>query len=304
MVDTTSIAGILAASKVTSSTKTTSSGAASQAALAALRADDTVAAANTQIGYSSSVSTLNALKGIASSVPTSASPSLAAAVKTMEAVVADKKAAMQPVVQQAQAIINQSAAILGTTSSGYAGFETTGVPATPPQPISDPVGGGGGGTGDPAKNTGNASITIKLATDNLLAFKPETIDAEATTNMLFQSIGGIELLEYSRADMVYNIDNQALPYQVFSDLSILQSKYSPKSLSGLQDAIGDSLNAFPLDIAKYIPLVPTRAFYVYVEDSTTSANLDNLIVEVVGITDKSAETVQIEIMNSSEIYSY
>jgi hypothetical protein len=189
--------------------------------------------------------------------------------------------------------------------TGSQDFPAPPVVTVTPTPITiTATGDTSGATGSSSQNTGNASITIKLATDNLLAFKPDTIDAEATANMLFQSIGGIELLEYSRSDMIYNIDNQALPYQVFSDLSALQSKYSPKSLSGLQDAIGDSLTAFPLDISKYIPLVPTRAFYVYVEDNVASANLDNLIIEVIGITDKSSETVQVEVMNSSEVYSY
>lgn len=178
---------------------------------------------------------------------------------------------------------------------------TTVVTPTPTTIIST---GGSSGTGSSSQNTGNASVTIKLATDNLLAFKPPTIDAEATANMLFQSIGGIEILQYSRSDMVYDIDNQALAYQPLSDLSILQSKYSPKSLSGLQDAIGDSLNAYPIDISKYVPLSPTKSFYVYMEDSIVSPNLDNLVIEVINITDRTQETVQVEVMDSSEVYSY
>lgn len=298
-----------AAPKTTTTTSATAASAAQkmQAANAALRADDMVADANTKIGYSAAVKTLNDLKGAASTIPAAASPSLAAAIQSATADVAAKKALMQPIVTKAEAIINQSAATLGTTSAGYADFK---VDPVPPATILTGGGGSGGtsggstGTGSQPANTGNASTTIKLATDNLLTFKPEIIDAESTANMLFQSIGGVEILEYSRSDMVYDIDNQALAYQPLSDLSILQSKYSPKSLSGLQDAIGDSLNAYPLDISKYVPLVPTKSFYVYMEDTISSPNLDNLVIEVINITDKTQETVQVEVMNSSEIYSY
>lgn len=294
------------APKTTVNSNTVASKAAQnkQAVNAALRADDTVAAANVATGYSAAVKTLTDLQNAASSIPASASPSIAAAIKTAEANVATAKAAMQPVVQKAQAIIDQSAAILGTTSSGYADFKVEPVPPAINLGGNGGGGNGGTGTGSPSSNTGNASTTIKLATDNLLAFTPEIIDAESTANMLFQSIGGVEILEYSRSDMVYDIDNQALAYQPLSDLSMLQNKYSPKSLSGLQDAIGDSLNAYPIDISKYVPLVPTRSFYVYMEDTISSPNLDNLIIEVINITDKTQETVQVEVMNSSEIYSY
>lgn len=163
-----------------------------------------------------------------------------------------------------------------------------------------------GSTGTPSANTGNASVSIKLATGNLLAIKPSTFDAEATTNFLFQSIGAIELLEYTRSDMVYDIDNQAIPYQPLADLSLIQSKYSPKNLSALQGTADDAENAYPIDISKYIPDTPSKNVAtknVYIEDSD-SKYLDSVIVEVINITSKSGETVQIEIMDSSEVYSY
>lgn len=255
--------------------------AAKQKALAALRADDAAAAAS-------------AAKAKADTL----------AVSNMTYSQADAAGIDHGIVRAAQSYVTNSPEFKTPTPTST----STPVIVTPtvtPTPTTITTGGGSSSnSGSSSQNTGNASTTIKLATDNLLAFKPPTIDAEATTNMLFQSIGGIEILQYSRSDMVYDIDNQALAYQPLSDLSILQSKYSPKSLSGLQDAIGDSLNAYPIDISKYVPLSPTKDFYIYMEDIISSNNLDNLIIEVIGITDKTQETVQVEVMDSSEVYSY
>lgn len=163
-----------------------------------------------------------------------------------------------------------------------------------------------------SKTTGNASSSIKIATSNLFLFEEAPLTAETMTDMIFEDIGGRELIDMVSGDMVYDLASHAAPNQPITNLSSIVNRYSPKNIVDLQGTSDKFFQSnFQLDINTYIPPSATDQLvsHVYVvmpENSSDNANsdlLDHLVIEVVNLDTANNERVEIQILSYDQVHN-
>lgn len=152
---------------------------------------------------------------------------------------------------------------------------------------------------------------VKIATSNLFIFEDITLTAETMTDLVFEDIGGRELIDIVSGDMVYDLATQAAPNQPIKNLSAIVERYSPKNLINLQGTSDKFFQSnFQIDINSYIPMgsdVMDRphVYMVTPENSNDVANeqlLDHLVIEVVNVNVANNERVEVQILSYNDVY--
>lgn len=152
---------------------------------------------------------------------------------------------------------------------------------------------------------------VKIATSNLFIFEDIALTAETMTDLVFEDIGGRELIDIVSGDMVYDLATQAAPNQPIKNLSAIVERYSPKNLINLQGTSDKFFQSnFQIDINSYIPMgsdVVDRphVYMVTPENSNDVANeqlLDHLVIEVVNVNVANNERVEVQILSYNDVY--
>lgn len=134
---------------------------------------------------------------------------------------------------------------------------------------------------------------VKSATPDIVQFNDDTLPAEVIADLLFENVGGQELLMIARYDTV---NGQSVLYQPIVNLDLLQQEYNPNNLIKLQDTSNIIFGNFPIPLETKIPNVGTgaNATNMYI-DSTGS-----LVIEFVNL--RSDEIVEVQISSNGTIY--
>ena len=110
------------------------------------------------------------------------------------------------------------------------------VPPTPPPPPPPPV-------VIPAP-------PVKSGTPQYVMFDEELVPSEMMIDLLFEDIGGEELLTIARSDTV---NGQDVLYQPFKNLGILSEQYNPNNIIKLQQTSEIFFSNFPIQLNTRIP---------------------------------------------------
>ena len=153
------------------------------------------------------------------------------------------------------------------------------VSATPPVP--------------PPIIEGPTPESIKTATPDLIIFEDEGVPIEVMTDLLFENIGGQELINISRNDL---INGQSLIYRPIKNLNTLSSKYNSQTLVPIADTSNSYFNNFAIKLENYIPSIGTGPVgaIVYIEEDT-----NNLIINVINLQDD--ERVEVQILSRGSV---
>lgn len=128
---------------------------------------------------------------------------------------------------------------------------------------------------------------VKTAPIDTVEFIDETLSAELMLDLLFEDVGGQELLTIGRNDTV---NGQDVVYQPFKNLKILQEIYNPTNLVKLSETSDKIFSNFTIDLKEKIPTVGNGANGAnYYLDMTTGDG----VIELVNL--KSDEQVEIQI---------
>jgi hypothetical protein len=134
---------------------------------------------------------------------------------------------------------------------------------------------------------------VKAAPIDTVVFVDESFSAEFITDLLFEDVGGQELLSIARDDTV---NGQDVIYQPFKNLGILRNIYDINNLLKLQETSDRFFANFIINLFEKIPRVgngPNGKNY-YLEETT-----GNGIIEFVNM--RSDEQVEIQISNAGII---
>ena len=124
-------------------------------------------------------------------------------------------------------------------------------------PIVDSVGIGGGGStvyaAAPAATPPSAPIpppaattyAVKQPSPSLVTYNAETLPQELIVDLLFEDVGGTELINVSRHD---TINGQNVVYSLISNLSILNRSFNPNNILAGQISYSQ-FSQYSLDIA-------------------------------------------------------
>lgn len=94
--------------------------------------------------------------------------------------------------------------------------------------------------------------TYKPATPDLIQLQEDEFPVEIITDLLFEDIGGTEILNLARHDLVSGID---IKYQQISNLSKIEAVYGGANLVALQNTSEQVFSKYPLRRYQFIPTV-------------------------------------------------
>ena len=155
-------------------------------------------------------------------------------------------------------------------------------------------------TATPATATATPTVTastntqVKTATKDIILFDDGIVPVNLMADLIFEDIGGEELISIARRDTV---NGQKITYQPIKNLSSIEQEYNPNNIISLQATADKYFANFPIKLDNRIPETGTgsNGDYVYIESTT-----GNLVIEVVNL--ELDEQVEIQIATNGTIY--
>jgi hypothetical protein len=135
--------------------------------------------------------------------------------------------------------------------------------------------------------------SVKTAPIDTVLFDDGSVAIEAMTDIVFENIGGHELINISRND---TINGQGVSYNVIKNLTAIQQEYNPLNLVGLQGLSDKIFNNFPINLNEKVPTVGNGPGGSNVYFNAAG----DLVVELVNL--NSDEQVEVQISLSGTIY--
>jgi hypothetical protein len=139
-----------------------------------------------------------------------------------------------------------------------------------------------------------SALPIKTATVDIILFDDETTPIDTMADLIFENIGGQELINITRSDI---INGQKISYQPIKNLSSIQQRYNPNTILSLQQTADKYFAGFSIKLEDKIPNEGngTNGENVYIEEST-----GDLILEFINI--NNDEQIEIQITTDGTIY--
>jgi hypothetical protein len=135
---------------------------------------------------------------------------------------------------------------------------------------------------------------VKTAPIDTVLFDDETVPIDIMSDLIFEDIGGQELINIARNDI---INGQTISYQPIKNLSSLQQQYNPNNILSLQQTSDKYFANFSIKLDERVPTTGSgpNGEYVYIDEAT-----GDLIIELVNM--PSSEQVDVEITVDGTIY--
>lgn len=91
---------------------------------------------------------------------------------------------------------------------------------------------------------------VKIATPDLIILPAETVPVEIMTDLIFEDIGGQELINIARTDLV---NGENVVYSPIKNLSAIFFQYNPQNVLALQKTSDSYFKNFPIKLGDKIP---------------------------------------------------
>lgn len=140
----------------------------------------------------------------------------------------------------------------------------------------------------PTTTTSTTTDGVKIATPDLFIFKDEVVPIDTMTDLIFEDIGGHELITVSRNDI---INGQNISYQPIKNLSSIYLQYNPQNIVALQDTSDTFFKNYTIKFEDSIPDSGTgpNSEIVYIDPDT-----GDLVINVTNLA--SDERVEVQIL--------
>lgn len=153
---------------------------------------------------------------------------------------------------------------------------------------------------DPVANlasvtTPSSSPAVKIATPDLILFNDQKIPEETMIDLVFEDIGGQEMINIVRNDLI-NGQNQSR--QIVRNLSQINLDYNPNNILSLQNTSESYFNNFPIRFEQKVPDIGTgpNGESVYLDPDT-----GNIIINLIGLSDD--EQIEVQILKGGTVLS-
>jgi hypothetical protein len=148
----------------------------------------------------------------------------------------------------------------------------------------------------------DTSGSVKIATPDILILQEEPVSPETIVDLLFEDIGGQEIINISRNDI---INGQNVLYQPIKNITSLFYQYNPQNIVALPKTDRDYFKNFTVSLQSHIPECGTgydivsgtqvpNCKYIYIDPVTS-----NLIINVVNML--PGQEVEVQIMTTSTV---
>ena len=135
---------------------------------------------------------------------------------------------------------------------------------------------------------------VKTATLDIILFDDEATTVDTMADLIFENIGGQELINITRSDI---INGQKISYQPIKNLSSIQQRYNPNNILSLQQTADKYFAGFSIKLEDKIPNEGNgiNGENVYIEENT-----GDLIIEFINI--NNDEQIEVQITADGTIY--
>ena len=139
----------------------------------------------------------------------------------------------------------------------------------------------------------NANL-IKTATPDIVLFDDDSVPTEQMVDLIFENIGGQELINIARND---TINGQNISYQPIKNIRSIQQSYNPNNILGLQKTSDKYFSGFSIRLDQKYPYVGNglNGANVYIDD------FGALIIEAIGLNDD--EQLEVQLSTDGTIYT-
>ncbi len=134
---------------------------------------------------------------------------------------------------------------------------------------------------------------VKTATPDIILFDDQSLSTESMADLIFENIGGQELINISRND---TINGQEISYQPIKNVKLLQQSYNPNNILGIQKTSDKYFSGFPILFDQKFPNEGSglNGQNIYVDE------LGNLVIEAIGL--NNDEQIEVQLSTSGTIY--
>jgi hypothetical protein len=134
---------------------------------------------------------------------------------------------------------------------------------------------------------------IKIATPDLILENNEQVQIDVMTDLIFEDIGGQEIINIARND---SVNGQNIRYSPIKNLLDINFQYNSKNIISLENTSETFFNNFPIKLDAHIPNVGNgpNGEYVYIDSQT-----GNLIINVINM--QNNEQVEVQILAAGQI---
>jgi hypothetical protein len=134
---------------------------------------------------------------------------------------------------------------------------------------------------------------VLVATPALIALSNPPLEIDFMVDLIFENIGGQELISISRNDI---INGQDVLYSPIKNLHSLYLEYNPNNIIKLENTADTYFKNFPIRLENKIPMDGTGpdGAIVYIDPTT-----GDLVINVINL--DSDEQVDVQILNGGEI---
>ena len=142
--------------------------------------------------------------------------------------------------------------------------------------------------------TAYSPAPTKTAPIDTVLFDDQSVSVEIMTDLIFEDIGGHELLSVSRNDI---INGQRVSYSPIKNLGLVQQRYNPNNILRLQATSDIYFANFAIKFEEKVPLEGNgvNGTNVYIEEAT-----GDLIIETVNM--NNDEQIEVQIAINGTIY--
>jgi hypothetical protein len=184
-----------------------------------------------------------------------------------------------------------AAKVSAPSSTGGSGSSFTTSTYTQPQPTPTPA---TPATVSPAVVAAVVAPPVKTAPIDTVLFNDEQVPIEVMSDLIFEDIGGHELINIARNDI---INGQDISYQPIKNLTSLQQQYNPNNILSVQSTSDKYFSNFAIKLENKTPNIGNGPFgsNVYIDPLT-----GNMVVDAINL--ETDEQIEIEITLSGTIY--
>jgi hypothetical protein len=150
------------------------------------------------------------------------------------------------------------------------------------------------------------SAAVKIAIPGLIILEDAVTPPEIMFDLIFEDIGGREMINIARHDLV---NGQDVVYQAIKNLASINFQYNPQNILGLQDADLSYFKNFPISFEDKVPDCGTgydlvgegpnieqvpNCKIVYLEPET-----GNIIINAINL--EKDEDIEVQILSSGTV---
>ena len=134
---------------------------------------------------------------------------------------------------------------------------------------------------------------VKVATPDLIIFNESVLPVDIMTDLLFEEIGGQEIISIARNDIV---NGQDVSYNLVGNLNGLERKYNSKNIFSLPDTIEKYFSNFSIRFGTHVPEDGTgpNGERVYIITDQNSPFRGDLVIDVINM--EINERVDVEVL--------